>query len=113
MVDGSVRDAALAGLDGPVRTLFAQIAAPAAAPTPDLGAIGAALLGLAEDLDYLARWVERLGDESGSLPIHAPARGPRLMIVHRARPRWAPSTTTGPGWRSRRSSASKRIVAIG
>ena len=83
MVDGSVRDAALAGLDGPVRTLFAQIAAPAAAPTPDLGAIGAALRGLAEDLDYMARWVERLGDESGGLPIHAPARGPRLMIVHR------------------------------
>ena len=29
------------------------------------------------------RWVERLGDVSGSLPIHTPARGPRLMIVHR------------------------------
>jgi predicted metal-dependent enzyme (double-stranded beta helix superfamily) len=73
----------LAGLDGPVRTLFERIAGPAAVPTPDLESIGAALLDLATDLDYVARWVERLGGESGALPIHAPARGPRLMIVHR------------------------------
>lgn len=73
----------LAGLDGPVRTLFERIAGPAAARNPDLASIGAALVDLATDLGYLARWVERLGDESGALPIHAPARGPRLMIVHR------------------------------
>jgi hypothetical protein len=73
----------LTGLDGPVRVLFERIAGPAAGPTPDLESIGAALLDLATDLDYVARWVERLGDESGALPIHAPARGPRLMIVHR------------------------------
>jgi len=70
-------------LDAPVRTLFEQIAGPAAAAEPDLEAIGSALLGLASDLDYLASWIARLGDTSGALPIHAPARGPRLMLVHR------------------------------
>jgi hypothetical protein len=70
-------------LDEPVRRLFEHIAGPAAAATPDLPSIGAALVGLAGDLDYVGRWVEALGDESGSRPIHAPARGPRLMIVHR------------------------------
>lgn len=70
-------------IDAPVRTLFEQIAGPAAARTPDLTAIGRALSELTADRDYLGKWVERLGDTNGSLPIHAPARGPRLMIVHR------------------------------
>ena len=74
----------LDGLDTPVRTTFERISGPAAAATPDLAAIGAALVDLAADLDYVGRWVERIGDESRSLPIHAPERGPRLMIVHRA-----------------------------
>lgn len=73
----------LAGLDGPVRTLFERIAGPAAAGTTDLAAIGAALLDLAADVEYLAPWVERLGDVNGALPMHAPARGPRLVLVHR------------------------------
>jgi hypothetical protein len=73
----------LAGLDAPVRALFERIAAPAAALVPDLAAIGVALGALAGDLDYVARWLERLGDTNGALPIHAPPRGPRLMIVHR------------------------------
>ena len=73
----------LAGLDGPVRLLFERIAGPAAAATPDLEAIGAAIVSLATDLDYVTRWVQRLGTAGGSLPIHAPARGPRLTIVHR------------------------------
>jgi predicted metal-dependent enzyme (double-stranded beta helix superfamily) len=73
----------LEGLDGPVRTLFERIAGPAAAADPDLTSIGAALVDLAADLDYVSRWVERVGDVSGALPIHAPARGPRLLIVHR------------------------------
>ncbi len=71
------------GLDEPVLRLFERIAAPAAAAIVDLGSIGTALVELATDVDYLGRWVERLGDTSGALPIHAPARGPRLMIVHR------------------------------
>lgn len=75
----SVNDA----LDRPLRALFDRIAGPAARETPDLTAIGDALVELASDLDYVTRWVERLGPEGGSLPIHAPARGPRLMIVHR------------------------------
>ena len=73
----------LAGVDGPVRTLFERIAGPAAGTPPDMPAIGAALVDLAGDLDYVSRWVTALGDESGGLPIHAPERGPRLMIVHR------------------------------
>ena len=73
----------LTTLDEPVRRLFERIAGPAAATTPDLAAIGAALVDLATDLDYVGAWVAALGDESGSRPIHAPARGPRLMIVHR------------------------------
>jgi hypothetical protein len=73
----------LAGLDGPVRSLFERVAGPAAAETPDLRAIGAALADLATDLDYAMGWVQRLGAAGGSLPIHAPARGPRLTIVRR------------------------------
>jgi predicted metal-dependent enzyme (double-stranded beta helix superfamily) len=73
----------VAGLDGPVRLLFERIAGPAAAETPDLEAVRAAIVHLATDLDYMMRWVERLGAAGGSLPIHAPARGPRLAIVHR------------------------------
>jgi predicted metal-dependent enzyme (double-stranded beta helix superfamily) len=74
---------ALAALDAPVRTLFERIPGLVAGGKPDLASIGAALVDLATDRDYLARWVERLGDVSGSLRIHAPTRGPRLAIVHR------------------------------
>jgi predicted metal-dependent enzyme (double-stranded beta helix superfamily) len=74
-------------LDGPVRTLFERIAAPAALDVPDLEAIGAALVELAQDRDYLRQWIEGIagatGHGSGSMAIHAPTRGPRLMIVHR------------------------------
>ena len=70
--------------DEPIRTLFERIAAPAAAATPDLGAIGAALVDLATDHDYMRRWIDRLA-EPGGLAIHAPSRGPRLMLVHRPR----------------------------
>ncbi len=70
-------------LDGPVRTLFERIAGPASSVEPDLAAIGSALVDLAADLDYLAPWVARLGATSGALPIHAPTRGPRLMLAHR------------------------------
>jgi predicted metal-dependent enzyme (double-stranded beta helix superfamily) len=73
----------LAGLDQPVRSLFERIAGPAAKADPDLVSIGAALVDLAADLDYLTRWVERLGDVSGLLVIHGPALGPRLTLVHR------------------------------
>jgi hypothetical protein len=74
----------LIGSDGPVRELFERIAAPAArVGAPDLAAIGAALVAFAADLDYVTRWVERLGDVGGALPIHTPPRGPRLQIVHR------------------------------
>jgi predicted metal-dependent enzyme (double-stranded beta helix superfamily) len=70
-------------MDAPVRTLFERIAGPAADHTPDLTAIGAALVDLARDVEYLARWVARIGDQGGAAQIHAPERGPRLILVHR------------------------------
>ena len=69
--------------DAPIRALFERIAGPAAAAPPDLTPIGDALVDLAMDVDYLAPWVARLGGQNGSLPIHVPARGPRLLLVHR------------------------------
>ena len=69
--------------DEQIRTLLERIAAPAAAPTPDLAVIGAALAELAADRDYLRRWVERLEGRSGGLAILAPDHGPRLQLVHR------------------------------
>ncbi len=71
-------------LDEPIRALFEQVARHGGEAAPDLGAIGAALSELAADHHYLARFVERLGNTDGALPIHAPGRGPRLMIVHRS-----------------------------
>lgn len=82
-LDASATHGSLEALDAPVRTLFERIAGPAARPTPDLAAIGRALTELTADMDELAHWVDRLGDESGGLRIHAPERGPRLSIVHR------------------------------
>jgi predicted metal-dependent enzyme (double-stranded beta helix superfamily) len=73
----------LAGLDAPVRTFFEQVSIADRPGSPDLDALGAALVALATDLDYVTRWVERMGDANGGMPIHAPARGPRLSIVHR------------------------------
>jgi predicted metal-dependent enzyme (double-stranded beta helix superfamily) len=78
-----VTNSAPTRLDEPVRILLDRIAAPAASPTPDLAAIGGALSALARDTHYLDGWIERLGDRSASLAIHAPERGPRLMLVHR------------------------------
>jgi predicted metal-dependent enzyme (double-stranded beta helix superfamily) len=79
----NVDEGSLAALDAPVRALFEWVHRLNEAVTPDLPALGAALVELATDLDYVTRWVERLGDENGALPIHAPTRGPRLTIVHR------------------------------
>jgi hypothetical protein len=71
------------GPDAPVRDLLEAIAVPAAAPSPDLRAIGDALVTLAADTAYLERWIGELGETSGMVRIHAPERGPRLMLVHR------------------------------
>ena len=73
----------LPALDQPLRELFERIAEPAALATPDLAAIGRAVADLAADVDYLATWVDRMGDRSGGLPMVAPSRGPRLTLVHR------------------------------
>jgi hypothetical protein len=79
----NVDEADLGALDEPVRALFRRVGRLNEAAVPDLPALGAALVGLAADLAYVTRWVERLGDTNPALPIHAPARGPRLTIVHR------------------------------
>jgi predicted metal-dependent enzyme (double-stranded beta helix superfamily) len=69
--------------DAPVRQLLEAIAGPASLDRPDLAAIGDALVELAADTTYLARWIDELGDTSGMVRLHAPERGPRLMLVHR------------------------------
>jgi predicted metal-dependent enzyme (double-stranded beta helix superfamily) len=68
--------------DAALRALFDRVAV-ASRSGPDLQAIGAALLELAADSDDLARWVEQLGDRSGSVAMHASEEGPRLSLVHR------------------------------
>jgi predicted metal-dependent enzyme (double-stranded beta helix superfamily) len=80
-----VRDTIDGAVDAPVRELLAAIAGPAARDVPDLPTIGAALATFARDTDYLARWVARIGPDGGGggLAIHAPERGPRLLLVHR------------------------------
>ncbi|MCY7419955.1 MAG: hypothetical protein LH650_15990 [Chloroflexi bacterium] len=73
----------LATLDAPVRRLFERIAPALDGSTPDVGAVAAAMIELATDHDYLLRHIRIHGDVSGSTPLHAPARGPRLMLAHR------------------------------
>ncbi|HEY3334047.1 MAG TPA: hypothetical protein VGK16_02330 [Candidatus Limnocylindrales bacterium] len=69
--------------DAPVRALLEAIAGPAAEGEPDLEAIGDALVALAADTPYLARWIGELGGTGGMVRLYAPERGPRLMLVHR------------------------------
>lgn len=70
-------------LDAPIRTFFEHLEPLAAAPGPDMPAIAGLLTELAADQEYFAHHIDRVRDQSGSKPIHAPDRGPRLMIVHR------------------------------
>jgi len=73
----------LASMDAPVRRLFERIAPRPNEAVPDRATLAAAMLELAADHDYLVRHIRDLGDVSGSAAIHAPARGPRLMLAHR------------------------------
>ena len=73
----------LTGVDAPVRALFERVAASLRPETPDLAAIADALVELASDVDYLAPRIAELGDTSGAIRLHAPERGPRLMLGHR------------------------------
>jgi predicted metal-dependent enzyme (double-stranded beta helix superfamily) len=76
-------EANLEAADAPVRALFERVAGFAVDASPDLPAIALALAAFAADREYLDHWIARLSDRSGALPIHAPARGPRLTLVHR------------------------------
>lgn len=79
--DGSMTESR--AIDEPVRALLERIAGPASEDVPDLKAIGRALADFARDLEYLQPWMDRLGPDGGGAAIHAPARGPRLLIVRR------------------------------
>lgn len=76
-------DAADLALDAPLRALLETVGAANVPGAPDLGAIGAAMVELARDLDYLLPRIAELGGSSGFLRLHVPDRGPRLMLVHR------------------------------
>jgi predicted metal-dependent enzyme (double-stranded beta helix superfamily) len=69
----------------PIRDLFDVVDTATAGATADLAAIGRGLSLLATDVDLLEAWIQNLGERSGAVAIHAPERGPRLMLVHRLR----------------------------
>ena len=73
----------LASMDAPVRRLFERIAPALTAAAPEMSSIATALIDFARDHDYLVPRIRDLGDRSGGVGIHAPVRGPRLMLVHR------------------------------
>lgn len=70
-------------LDTPLRELFERITPHADLRSPGLAGIAEALLALAGDHDYLAPAIAQLGDVNGRTPLHVPASGPRLFLVHR------------------------------
>jgi hypothetical protein len=72
-----------AGLAQPIQALFDAVDRELRAPSLDLDAIGARLSSLAGDVALFRPWIDLLGERSGAVPIHAPDRGPRLMLVHR------------------------------
>jgi hypothetical protein len=74
----------LASMDAPVRRLFERIAPALTNATPDVASVAAAMIELARDHDYLMPRIRALGERSGSTGLHAPTRGPRLMLVHRS-----------------------------
>ena len=67
----------------PIRDLFHLVDESTRGASPDLERIGDGLSSLASEVTLLEPWIARLGDRSGAIPIHAPARGPRLVLVHR------------------------------
>jgi predicted metal-dependent enzyme (double-stranded beta helix superfamily) len=72
-----------AALEAPLRALFDVVAGAHRPVDPELPAIGRALVALARDHDWVMPRVLELGATSGVLRLHAPDRGPRLMLVHR------------------------------
>ncbi|MFO1540190.1 MAG: hypothetical protein ACKOTZ_07040 [Chloroflexota bacterium] len=77
--------AALAGMDAPLRALFAEIAAADDPAGPDLARIGAALVAFSHDHDYLAPRLVADARGLARIRLHVPVRGPRLQIVRRPR----------------------------
>jgi len=81
----------LASMDAPVRQLYERIAPALLSTTqdatqglaPDVASVAAAMIELARDHDYLVPRIRAMGERSGATGLHAPARGPRLMLVHR------------------------------
>jgi predicted metal-dependent enzyme (double-stranded beta helix superfamily) len=74
----------LTRVDAPVRALLERTASFTSPDDQDLLQIGAVLVELARDHDYLAPRITAMGEHSGALPLHLPERGPRLILVHRS-----------------------------
>jgi predicted metal-dependent enzyme (double-stranded beta helix superfamily) len=72
-----------ATMEAPIRELFDLVDESTRGALPDLAAIGAGLSSLAVRATTFEPWIVRLGERSGAIPIHAPSRGPRLVLVHR------------------------------
>ncbi|MGI8925654.1 MAG: hypothetical protein ACR2HN_03280 [Tepidiformaceae bacterium] len=73
-------------LDSPLRTFFQELAplAGSAEDSPHLPEIAGLLAELARDEDYFAHHMAGLPtDRFAGIPLHAPERGPRLLLVHR------------------------------
>jgi hypothetical protein len=73
----------LSVMDAPVRRLYERIAPALGVGSSDVSAVAAAMIDLASDQDYLVGRIGELGGGSGAIGLYAPARGPRLMLVHR------------------------------
>jgi len=67
----------------PIRELFDLVDESTRGASPDLAAIGSGLSSRAAEATTFEPWIARLGDRSAAIPIHAPSRGPRLVLVHR------------------------------
>lgn len=72
-----------ATLDAPLRELLERIEPHADLASPELPAIGNALLDLAADHDYFAPGISAMQPDTPIVPLILPQRGPRLMLVHR------------------------------
>jgi predicted metal-dependent enzyme (double-stranded beta helix superfamily) len=73
---------ALATLDTPLRLFFERLEPLAAETPPDMTRIAALLVELSRDGEYFAHHIAAT-PENGALPLHIPAEGPCLQMVHR------------------------------
>lgn len=70
-----------ATLDTPLRLFFEKLE-PLATATPDMARIATLLVELSRDGDYFAHHIAA-APANGARPLHVPAEGPCLQLVHR------------------------------